>query len=37
MGELTLFVCSAGSAVLLLGVLATAVLATLDRSGEAHP
>lgn len=37
MGELTLFVCSAGSAVLLLGVLATGILSALDRADEAHP
>lgn len=32
MGELTLIVCSAGSAVLLMGVLATGILSALDRS-----
>lgn len=37
MGDLTVLVCSIGSAVLMLAVLATAIFCTLDRtdSGEA--
>lgn len=36
-GELTLWVCTGGAAVLLLAVLATAIVCTVDRpdSGEA--